>query len=132
MKLSQISKSRRWAGNILIVFGALVLFASAGGKLSGAAKVVAGLNAFGYEGKVTALGAIELGCSVLYLTPITRSLGLLLVSSFLGGAIATHWSHGHNPLPPAIILAVLWTGALLRHPEMAWSFRRKQSLIPVD
>jgi hypothetical protein len=127
MNATHISKIRRISGNVLIAIGGLILLASAGGKFSGAAKVVEGLNAFGYEGKITALAVIELGCSVLYLIPMTRSLGLLLVSSYLGGAIATHWSHGHNTIPPAVILAVLWTGALLRHPEMAWSFRRSEN-----
>jgi len=124
---SQISKTRRVTGNILIVLGTLILFASAGGKVSGAAKFVEGLNAFGYQGKITTLAVIEVVCALLYLIPITRSLGLLMVSSYLGGAIATHWSHGETPVPPAMILAVLWSGACLRHPEMAWSFRGSKS-----
>ena len=59
--------------------------------------------------------------ALLLLVPPTRSVGLLLVSGLLGGAIATHMQHGQSYVGPAVLLVLVWLGAWLRHPETLWS-----------
>ena len=65
---------------------------------------------------------LEAGTPLSFLVPLTRSGGLLLVSSFLGGAIAKHLLHGKSIAQPSFVLALVWVGAWLRHPAMLWSF----------
>jgi len=58
---------------------------------------------------------------LLFLVRSTRAIGLLLVSAYLGGAIATHIQHGQAPSQPVFVLSLLWLGASLRHPGILWS-----------
>src|SRR5258708_10456787 len=115
-------KARRIAGTTLIILGGLVLVGSATSKLAHVPQVVSQMNALGFSGeKLTFIGILELLSGLLFLLPGTRSAGLLLVSSYLGGAIATHLQHGEPILPPSIVLTVLWLGAWLRHPVIVWN-----------
>jgi hypothetical protein len=41
-------------------------------------------------GQVLAIGVILLACTVLYATPRTRILGAILLTGYLGGAVAIH------------------------------------------
>jgi hypothetical protein len=115
-------KTRRAIGTTLIVLGGALLLGSAGAKLAHVPQVVAQMNSVGFSGeKVTFVAILELVSALLFLIPATRSAGLLLVSSFLGGAIATHLQHGQPILPPSIMLMLLWLGAWLRHPVILWN-----------
>jgi hypothetical protein len=115
-------KARRITGTTLIVLGGVLLIGSAGAKLAQVPQVVAQMNSVGFSGeKITIIAILELVSALLFLIPATRSAGLLLVSSFLGGAIATHLQHGQPILPPSIMLILLWVGAWLRHPIILWS-----------
>ena len=113
------------AGSILIYFVGIALVASSSLKFAQLPPVLAQFRELGYEGtKLTLLGVGEICCSVLFMIPYTRSLGLLLISSYLGGAIATHVGHGQPAaVGPTILLALAWIGILLRHPNVLWSFR---------
>jgi DoxX-like family len=109
-------------GLALICLGSLALILSASTKFAQVPKIVAQLNAFGFQGKISFLAILELVCALLFLIPQTRSVGLVMVSAYLGGAIATHIQHGQPPTAPAIILAVIWIGTVIRHPQSLWSF----------
>jgi hypothetical protein len=118
------SSRRRITGNLLISLGGLLLVGSAGAKFARVPKVVTELGALGFEGnKLMFIAALEVVSAVLFLVPRTRSFGLLLVSSFMGGAIATHLQHSQPFLQPSIVLSILWLGVWLRHPEILWSLR---------
>jgi hypothetical protein len=118
------SGMRRIAGNILIVIGGVILAASAMAKFAQVPQVIAQLSGFGFGGRIQLIAAGEIITAILFLIPATRSAGLLLVSSFMGGAIATHMQHGESYLMPSALLLLFWLGALLRHPETAWSLNR--------
>ena len=121
---SSIGKGRKIAGTVIIVLGALMLLAAGTPKLLRIPQVVEGMGAMGFDGgKVLFVGLLVVGSALLFLIPATRSIGLLLVSSFLGGAIATHLQHGQSIAGPSILLVAMWTGAALRHPEICWSRR---------
>ena len=118
-----VSRRRLIAGNILVALGGFMLVASAVAKLAHVPKVVNDLGAMGFEGnRLLMIAILELVSAILFIIPITRSGGLLLVSSYMGGAIATHIQHGHPFIQPAIVLTLLWIGALLRNPQVLWSF----------
>jgi len=122
------SGMRAIAGNSLIVIGGLILAASAIAKFAQVPLVVAKLNGFGFEGNIRLIAAGEITTAILFLVPATRWGGLLLVSSFMGGVIATHMQHGESYLAPSILLALSWLGAWLRHPEIAWSLNRPTAM----
>ncbi len=115
---------RQVAGSVLIALGGVVLLASAAAKFARVPPIVAELGAFGFVGsKLILIAVIEVLSALLFLIPRTRSAGLLLVSSYLGGAIATHVQHDQSVVQPAVVLTILWLGAWLRHPEILWSVR---------
>lgn len=64
---------------------------------------------------VIALG--EIVSALLFLFPVTNRLGLLLLSSYLGGAILAHMSHAEPFVAPAVILVVVWVGGFVRDPQ---------------
>jgi hypothetical protein len=114
-------KTRRIIGITLIVVGGVLLLGSAGAKLAHVPPVVAQMSSVGFTGEqLTFVAILELFSGLLFLIPATRSAGLLLVSSFLGGAIATHLQHGQPVLPPSLMLILMWLGAWLRHPVILW------------
>jgi DoxX-like family/Domain of unknown function (DUF4345) len=119
--------SRPTIGTALIGLGGVILLVSAAAKLARVPLVVQQLGAFGFTGpKLVVVAVLELVSSLLFLIPRTRSTGLLLVSAFLGGAIATHLQHDDPVVQPAFVLVLLWLGAWLRHPEMLWSLRQME------
>ncbi len=125
---SAIGKSRRIAGNILIFFLGLVLVASGAAKFAHVPKVVEQMALAGIEGwRLTFVAFLEVSSAILFLFPLTRSLGLLLVSAFLGGAIATHVEHGLPFIQPGVFLTLLWLGAWLRHPQILWSWNARNA-----
>ena len=64
------------------------------------------------------VAVLELGCALLYAVPRTRSLGAILLTGYLGGAIVTHLRVGSplmtHTLFPIWVGAFVWTGVLLR------------------
>jgi hypothetical protein len=120
-------------GAVLVFLGAILLLGSAGTKVAHVPAVVNQLAANGFPpDKAMFVAFLELSSAALFLFPATRAVGLLLVSSFLGGAIATHLQHSQSIAPPSILLLLLWLGAWLRHPEILWSFRAKKSSATVS
>jgi len=118
-----ISTFSRIGGLVLIVFGGLVLLASATAKFAHVPQVVEELQRFGIGGeKLVIVAVLEVVSAALVLIPATRSLGLLLVSAYLGGAIATHFQQDQPVFAPAVVLLVIWAGTWLRHPHL---FRRE-------
>ncbi|RYF66989.1 MAG: DoxX family protein [Cytophagaceae bacterium] len=103
------------AARVLIWLPALALLGSVFAKLSGAKQVVAQLTQVGFLAHfpMVGLALIELVSVVLLLIPATFRLGLLLITAYLGGAIATEISTG-SPPAAAILLALIWVGAFLK------------------
>jgi hypothetical protein len=83
------------------------------------APVVAGTTQLGYpEGIVRTLGVILLLCVVVHLIPRASVLGAVLLTGYLGGAVATHVRVGDplltHVLFPVYVAAFIWGGLLLR------------------
>jgi hypothetical protein len=73
---------------------------------------------FGGVNMTRALGTILLVCTILYAVPRTAVLGAILLTGFLGGAIATHVRMG-SPLFSHVLFGVyvgviVWAGLYLR------------------
>jgi DoxX-like family len=68
------------------------------------------------------LGIILLACTILYAVPRTAVLGAILLTGYLGGAVATHVRVG-SPLFSHVLFGVylgvlLWGGLYLRDPRL--------------
>jgi len=89
------------------------------GKLLQLKPVMQGTAQLGYSTEaVFPLGIVLLACVVIYLVPRTAVLGALLLTGYLGGAVATHVRVG-NPLfthvlTPTYFAALIWGGLMLR------------------
>ena len=68
------------------------------------------------------IGIIQLVCLVLYLVPRTSVLGAVLMTGYLGGAIATHVRVSSplltHTLFPIYVALLLWAGLCLREPRL--------------
>src|SRR5262245_56216643 len=115
---------RRTAGNILIFLGGLALIASAATKFAHITPVVNQLTAIGFDGgRLMIIATLEVFSAAMFLIPRTRSIGLLLISSYMGGAIAAHLGHREPVYQRAFVLALLSIGAYLRHPGILWGLK---------
>jgi len=131
--VSTKGRTRLVTGNVLLYLLGVMLIGSAVAKVAQIPKLIENFRVIGFEGsRLTFIAALEAVCAALFMLPITRSLGLLLVSAYLGGAMAVHLAHGQSEMVvPALLLAIIWLAAWLRHPEMLWSLNRT-SLEPTN
>ena len=116
-----------WAGRVLSALPAVFLLFDGAMKLLKPAAVVEATVGLGYrEGVILPLGVLLVACTVLYVIPRTAVLGAILLTGYLGGAVATHVRVGGGVFPivfPVILGALLWGGLYLRS-------ERVRSLLP--
>jgi hypothetical protein len=119
-----MNERKNWgkiAGLVLhLLIGGLLIFTGSQ-KILGLVPPEA-LAKYGLGEQVRLIGAGAVLTAVLLLIPRTSSLGLLLASSFWGGAICIHMAHGEPYLVQAVLLVLLWAGAYLREPATLSSF----------
>lgn len=120
------SRLATWSGRGLSSLAVFALLASAAMKLSASPEVIATFaGKFGYP--AASLGPIaflEISCAALYAIPKTRVLGAILVTGYLGGAVATHVRVGDPFLVPVLLGVIAWAGLYLRD-------RSVQALVPL-
>jgi hypothetical protein len=106
-----------WAGWVLSLWPAVVVVASATWKLTRSPFYVAEFGRIGWpEGALTGLALLQLCCLLLYLIPPTAVLGAVLLTGYLGGAIASYVRIG-DPYPVLVPLStsiIAWAGIYLR------------------
>ena len=113
------SKFRNIAGWVLSALDLLLMGASAIDKISASAHSLEMTASFGISvADYRLLGVLELGSALLFVIPRSMMVGLLLLSSYLGGAIATHLQHEQSMLFPAAIEALVWVTAVVRYPKL--------------
>lgn len=123
------NKKRPWAGYIVSGVPALFLLIDAVGKFVKPAAVVEGTQQLGYsETVILPLGIILLVSTIVYLIPRTSTLGAILLTGYLGGAVATHVRVGSplfsHILFPVYLGVMLWLGLYLRE-------KRLQVVVPL-
>ena len=80
-----------WLGRIVTWLPALFLLVDGVAKLFKPLPVVEGTLKLGYaESAIIPIGIVLIVCTVLYLIPRTSVLGAILLTGYLGGAVATH------------------------------------------
>jgi hypothetical protein len=107
---------------LFLIFDSLI-------KFSGLPIVRQSMTELGYPMEAALwIGLLEIACLAIYLAPRTSVLGAVLLTGYLGGAIATHVRVG-NPLFshvlfPTYVAALLWAGLFLRE-------QRLRALLPL-
>lgn len=122
--MSHVCKSQKVAGWVLVSLVSAALAFAGAGKAFGFAppEVVEALTKAGIADRMPLIGAGALATSLLLFFPRTASLGVLLASSYWGGAILFHLVAGDSFLPPAVLLVMTWSGTALRGPWLLGSF----------
>ena len=112
------TKSNKIIYWVLTALVALVLTASAMGKLMDGAQAAEMAKGVGGLANLKILGILELTIVALWLFPKTGVVGALLAIAYMGGAIAIHFTSNQPVLIPVIIQIVIWLVAAYRFPEL--------------
>ena len=122
----------RTLGRVLSTLAVVFLTFDSVGKLLEVPAVIAGSAQLGYPvDAIFSLGVILLLCVVTYVIPRTSVLGAVLLTGYLGGAVATHvrvdsplFTH---TLFPIYVAAFVWGGLFLRDARLrAFVLRRER------
>lgn len=110
---TDFSKGRLWTARIMCGIVVLFMLFDGIGKVAKPKQVVEGTLALGFEeNHLAVIGVLSLICTFLYAVPRTRFLGALLLTGYLGGAVAAQlrvdsplWS---NTMFPVYIAILAW------------------------
>jgi hypothetical protein len=124
-KHPETASTLMWVGRVLsgLVIAFLVLDASM--KLVPVDPVMVAMRGLGFESTINlarGLGALLLLCTILHAIPRTSLLGALLLTGYLGGAIAIQLRTG-SPLLTHVLFGAylgiaLWAGLLIRRGQV--------------
>lgn len=121
-------KTAIWAGRIISALAILFLIFDSVVKVLSMAPAVESSTQLGYPASlVVGIGILELACLAVYVIPRTAVLGAILLTGYLGGAIATQVRAGSplfNIVFPVIVGGLIWGGLFLRE-------ERLRALIPL-
>jgi hypothetical protein len=113
-----ISNAQLWAGRIMSGFAALFLLWDGVMKLVKPAVVVKATRDLGYpESDIVGIGVFLLACTLLYVFPRTSILGAILLTGYLGGAIASQvrvQASWFNVIFAFVFACLVWGGLWLR------------------
>lgn len=116
---TRAGKIAAWTGRVLSVLVAAMMIMSAVMKFVQPAFAVEGTERLGWTmDSAVALGVIEMAAAILFLVPQTAVLGAILLTGYLGGAIATHVRINDPFIVPALMGVVVWLGVFLREPRL--------------
>jgi hypothetical protein len=119
----RVSRKTIWTGRVLSALPVLFLLIDSIMKLVKPEPVMKATIELGYpESVIMTIGIVLLVCVILYVIPRTSVLGAILLTGYLGGAIATHVRVG-NPLFshilfPVYLAVLVWGGLFLRDPRL--------------
>ena len=115
-KTSMTPKAMLWTGRVLTGLIAAFMLLDGGMKLVKPSFVVEGTKQVGFaESTIVPLGITLLISTIVYLIPRTSVLGAILLTGYLGGAVATHVRLGDGNQWFAVVFGVLaWLGLYFR------------------
>src|SRR5580700_2254593 len=100
-----------WIGVVMSALPSLMLLMASAMTLSHSNQAVQGMTKYGYpESAMTGIGLACLVSVILYIIPRTTVLGAILLTGYLGGAVATHVHANEGPmfLAPVLFGALVW------------------------
>jgi hypothetical protein len=129
VQAAPVSNKALWTGRIVSGLVSLFLLFDAVGKLMRADVVLQAFDKLGYQRSVSiGIGTVLLICVAIYVIPRTSILGAILLTGYLGGAVATHVRVGNplfsHALFPVYMGILIWGGLFLRD-------ERLRALVPL-
>ena len=113
-----VSKMQLWVGRLLSTLASLFLLVDGVMKLLKPPVVVKATLQLGYaESAIAGIGTTLLICTVLYIVPRTSAVGAILLTGYLGGAVASNVRAGmplFNVVFPMILAGLAWSGLWCR------------------
>jgi hypothetical protein len=120
--LSTPSKGALWTGRVVSVLTVLLALLDAWGKFAKPVQVTDAFTRLGLPiATSVTIGTLLTVCTVLYAIPRTAVLGAILLTGYLGGAVAIHLRAGSSTFEmfsPVIFAGLAWLGLYLRHPAL--------------
>jgi hypothetical protein len=117
-----VSKGRLWTGRIISAVVVLFLLFDSITKVMKVRAVMEASAQLGYPANtIFVIGIILLVCTVFYIIPQTAVLGAILLTGYLGGAVAANLrisTSMFNTLFPIVFAALAWTGIFLRESRL--------------
>src|ERR1700760_2120405 len=112
METANLSKGQIWTGRVMSGLVALFMLFDAVMKFVKPIQVVEGTTKLGYPVScITGLGVVLLVSTILYIIPRTAFIGTILLTGYLGGAVATHVrvsASWFNILFPVVFGCIAW------------------------
>lgn len=128
--LESVSNIRPWIGIILTGLVALFLAFDGITKVIQVTPVVKASEKLGLPpNSVVGIGVVLLVCTAIYLIPKTAVLGAILLTAYLGGAVAIHVSARSGAFPVGFSIGfgvLVWLGLILREPRLTWIILMRQ------
>ena len=116
--ITSTGKTTIWVGRIISGFVGLFLLFDCIVKLLNLSFAVEATTQLGYGADVVvSLGVLQLICLIAYAFPRTSLLGAILLTGYLGGAVASQLRIGMGTFSmvfPVMMGALVWGGLLLR------------------
>jgi hypothetical protein len=114
-------RARLWTGRVHSALVTAFLLFDVSLKLLHPPMVVEGTAKLGFpESSILVTAILLLGSLVLHLVPRTAVLGAVLLTGYLGGAVATHLRVGDpvfsHTVFPVYVGVLIWAGLVLRRP----------------
>jgi membrane protease YdiL (CAAX protease family) len=110
-----------WIGWLFSLAAVFILLTSARWKLTESAFYVKEWGRIGWDiSMLPRMAIVQLTCVVLYLTPPTSVLGVVLLTGYLGGAISQYvrMQEPYPPLVPLTTALCAWFGLWLREERL--------------
>ncbi len=107
-----------WTGRVLSALAVIFLAFDSISKLLKVQPVLDATAQLGYpQSSIIPIGLLLLACTLVYMIPRTAVVGAVLLTGYLGGAVATHVRVG-NPVFetvfPIIMGSIVWAGLFAR------------------
>jgi len=117
--MAELSKPAVWTGRVLSALMVLFLVMDAVMKFFVPQPVAEAFTRLGISTSLSVpIGAVLLACVMLYIIPRTAVFGAVLLTGYLGGAIAIHMRAGSSlfgeTLFPMYMGVLIWLGLYLR------------------
>ena len=120
------SGKRRLAGRILTALAGLFLLFDVAGKLMLPKQVIDASVRLGLPVSLDpGIGVLLLVCTLVYLIPRTAVLGAVMLTGYLGGAVAIQMRAGSSTFEtvfPVLIGVLVWAGIYLRECRLCGIF----------
>jgi len=126
------NKRKTRTGWIISILTSAMLLLDGVMKIIQPIEVIQATTELGYSANsISTIGVILIVCTILFLIPKTSVWGALLLTGYLGGAVATHFRMDNplfsHQLFPVYLGVLVWIGISLRNPVIRQIFINPES-----